>query len=224
MTHLETFLRRFDVLKEKPHAEPLPEFASAGTVLNGRYLPPPANKDGKIWIRTSVLIQTDAGSLYSKWRDVEAAPAWQEAITKVVLTGQKTSRWTMQAGDKIIEWDSEILADEPGKRIAWHAIGGDSDNAGEVIFEPAPGNRGTLVTVLQEFRMDKLATLWETITRRSPKQMIIENLRHFKALFETGEIPRTKGQPHGPRGTIGGIKEALYGERIPTPPGQKKAS
>ena len=44
----------------------------------------------------------------------------------------------MVTGDdptRSIEWDSEILNDEPGKRIAWRSIGGDSDNAGEVIFE-----------------------------------------------------------------------------------------
>jgi hypothetical protein len=48
---------------------------------------------------------------------------------------------------------------------------------------------------------------------------VIENLRHFKALAETGEIPRTQGQPHGDRGTIGKVKESTYGEKITTPPG-----
>ena len=47
-----------------------------------------------------------------------------------------------------------------------------------------------MVTVLQEFRLGKLASLWETIVGRNPKQSVIENLRHFKALAETGEIPR----------------------------------
>jgi uncharacterized membrane protein len=121
--------------------------------------------------------------------------------------------------DKSIEWDSEILNDEPGKRIAWRSIGGDSDNAGEVIFETAPGERGTIVTVLQEFRMGKPASLWETLTGRNPKEAIIENLRHFKALAETGEIPRTQGQPHGPRGTSAKAKKSLYGETIATPAG-----
>ena len=69
----------------------------------------------------------------------------------------------MRSGDDTIEWDSEIVNDEPSKRIVWRSIGGDSDNAGEVIFESAPGERGTIVTVLQEFRMGKLASLWETI-------------------------------------------------------------
>jgi uncharacterized membrane protein len=222
-----------EALREKPNAEQLSESASAGVILNGRYLPPPEDKDGKIWIRTSVLIQTEAEQLYEMWRDVESAPLWQEQIVRVTRTGEKTSHWVMRSrdtdkpndDDKTIEWNSEILADEPGRRIAWRSVGGDSDNAGEVVFEPSPGRKATLVTVLQEFRMGKLANAWETIVGRNPKQAVIENLRHFKALAETGEIPRTEGQPHGPRGTIAGIKESVYGEKIATPPGlERKAS
>jgi hypothetical protein len=44
-------------LNEKQNPEPLPAAASAGVILNGRYLPPPEDKDGKRWIRTSALIQ-----------------------------------------------------------------------------------------------------------------------------------------------------------------------
>lgn len=68
--------------------------------------------------------------------------------------------------------------------------------------------------------MGKLASLWETIAGRNPKQAVIENLRHFKALAETGEIPRTQGQPHCERGVVGKVKESLYGEKVPTPTGE----
>jgi uncharacterized membrane protein len=217
-----------DALNEKPNAEPLPRSASAGVILDGRYLAPPEDKDGKIWVRTAALIHADAEELYRMWRDLENVPLWQEQIASVTRTGENTSHWVMRSGDsggkdtKTIEWDSEVLADEPGRRITWRSIGGESDNAGEVIFEPSPGGRATMVTVLQEFRMGKLASLWETIVGRNPKQAVIENLRHFKALAETGEIPRTDGQPHGPRGLVGGVKESMYGEKITTPPGLKR--
>jgi uncharacterized membrane protein len=220
-------------LNEKPNAEPLPTVASAGVTLNGRYLPPPEDKDGKMWVRTSALIHASAEDLYNMWRDVEAAPLWQEQIEKVTRTGETTSHWVMRPvanssdkdEDKTVEWDSAILKDEPGRRIAWKSIGGESHNAGEVVFEPAPGGRGTMVTVLQEFRMGKLASAWETTVGRNPKQAVIENLRHFKALAETGEIPRTQGQPHGPRGMIAGIKKSMYGEETKVPPGlHRKAS
>jgi hypothetical protein len=81
-----------------------------------------------------------------------------------------------------------------------------------------------MVTLLQEFRLGKVANLWETLTGRNPKQGLIENLRHFKALAETGEIPRTKGQPHGPRGIMGSGKASAYGEKIAVPDGTQQAS
>lgn len=206
-------------LQEKPGAEALPVQSGASVLLNGRYCPRPADGDGKLWVRTSALVQADAALLYAMWRDVEHAPLWQEEIAEVKATGEKTSRWTMKSGDKTITWDSEVLADEPGKRIAWRSTGGDSENAGEVIFEAAPGGRGTMVTVLQEFRMGKMANAWETLTGRNPKQAVVENLRHLKALAETGEIPRSQTAPHGKRGMIGKWKRSMYGETVATPTG-----
>lgn len=210
-------------LQEKPGAEPPASRALGANITeDGRYMPPPADEDGKQWVRTSVLIRSDARSLYGVWRNVEAAPLWQEQIVSVTPTGEKTSRWVMRTITGTIEWDSEVLADEPGRRIAWRSVGGDSENAGEVVFEAAPGGRGTYVTVLQEFRMGKLAGAWETVVGRNPKQAVIENLRHFKALAETGEIPRTHGQPHGPRGAVGSVKGVAYAENISKPPGMER--
>lgn len=211
-------------LNEKPNAETLPKLANAGVMLEGRYLAPPEDKDGKIWVRKSALVKADRQTLYERWRDVEGAPLWQEQIAEVTPGAEGRSHWVMRSGDKTIEWDSEILADEPGRRIAWRSVGGESDNAGEVVFEDAPGGRGTIVTVLQEFRLGKIASLWETLVGRNPKQAVIENLRHFKSLAETGEIPRTQGQPHGPRGVSAGVKKSIYGEGIATPPGLNRAA
>jgi uncharacterized membrane protein len=213
-----------DALQEKPNAEAQPLSSSAAIIIQGRYMPPPQDGDGKIWVRTTALVGADPGRLYKLWRDVENAPLWQEQIAAVIRTDERISHWVMRSGDKTIEWDSEILADEPARRIAWHSIGGDSENAGEVIFDAAPGDRGTIVTVLQMFRMGKFTSMWETFVGRNPKQSVVENLRHFKALAETGEIPKTEGQPHGPRGTVAGMKRSMYGEKIATPPGQSQAA
>ncbi len=199
--------------------------AAPGSILNGRYLAPPEDKDGRRWVRTSALVQAPPkisigdGAMWNPLR------VGRKQISQVTRTRDTTSHWIMGVGDKTFEWDSEVLADEPGKRIAWRSIAGDSDNAGEVIFESAPGGHGTTVTVLQEFKLGKFANAWETLVGRNPKQAVIENLRHFKALAETGEIPRAEGQPHGPRGAIGGMKKSLYGENIETPQGNdRKAS
>ncbi len=206
-------------LNEKPNAEALPTSSGAAILQDGHYLPPPEDKDGKLWARTTALIQASPDELYDLWRATEKIPLWQERIEEVVITGVKTSRWTMKDGDKTLTWEAEILADEPGRRIAWRTLHGDVDQAGEVIFELAPGDRGTLVTLLQEFRVGKLASAWESLTGRNPKQGVIENLRHFKAFAETGEIPNSQTAPHGERGFVGKMKRSMYGENIPTPPG-----
>jgi len=46
-------------------------------------------------------------------------------------------------------------------RIAWKSIDGDLHEAGELIFEPAPADRGTYVTLLMEVKVGKLASAWD---------------------------------------------------------------
>lgn len=186
---------------------------------DGHYVAPPEDNDGWIRVRTSAIIQADADTLYQLWHHVEKAPQWQEQLKEVVITGPNTSHWVLLRGNTTIAWDAEVVNDEPGKRIAWRSTGGDLETAGEVTFAAAPTGRGTMVTLLQEFKVGKLASAWETLVGRNPKQGVIENLRHFKALAETGEIPRTQGQPHGPRGASGSLKESAYGEKVPSPTG-----
>ena len=207
-------------LNEKPNFEPVPASGPVGMIIDGHYAAPAADGDGKQWVRTSVQIEKSPQDLYGLWRDFERAPQWMEQIESVTITGPKTTHWVMMVGDKRIEWDAEVMADEPGKRIAWRSSPKDGtiDQAGEVVFTPAPGGRGTYVTVLQEFRMSKLANAAAAAKGREPKQKVREDLRHFKQLAEAGEIPRVTGQPHGKRGMVGAAKEVLYGETVPTPP------
>ena len=210
------------IIKESPSVVAPSSESNAGIVLNGHYMAPPVDKYGKTWVRATALVQASPAELYALWRDLEAAPKWQEMVTDVISTGPNMSHWVMQADGKTIEWDSEILNEEPGRRIAWRSMAGDVNRAGEVTFELAPGGRGTIVTVLQEFRQGKVATAAQTIFSRNPKQAVIENLRHFKAFAETGEIPRTDGQTHGPRGAAGSMKASVYGEKTVLPPGEER--
>lgn len=207
-----------EALKERPNFEPVPRSGPLGSIVDGHYAPPPKDEDGKQWVRWSVLVQKSPKELYQLWRDFERAPQWMEQVQSVTATGPKTTHWVMMVGDTPVEWDAEIIADEPGWRIAWKTIGGAMDQAGEVMFVPAPGGHGTMVMVLQEFHMSKLANAAAAAKGREPKQKVKEDLRHFKQLAEAGEIPRIAGQPHGRRGVVGSMKEFIYGETVPAPP------
>ena len=199
---------------------PLPDAKQPGGAYEAL---PTGNKDG--WehahARQTILVEPQA--LYELWKDEASFPLWQEHVVSVTPLGGGKSHWVMgnpeDADGKRVEFDSEITADVPGQKIAWQSIAGDVEQSGEVQFHSRKDGRGTVVTLIQHFKVGKLASLAAGVAKRSPKQTVIEDLRHFKEMAEAGEIPSVKGQPHGPRGISGGIKEWMYGETNPTPPG-----
>ena len=73
-------------LNERPSAEALPVSSGAAVLQDGHYLPPPEDKDGKQWVRTTALVQRTPQELYNLWRATENAPLWQEQIEVVVIT------------------------------------------------------------------------------------------------------------------------------------------
>ena len=184
---------------------------------------PDEHKDGWLSAHARQTILVEPQALYELWSDQTSFPLWQEHVVSVTPTTGKQSHWVMgnpeDPDGKRIEFDSEIVEDIPAQKIAWKSISGDVEQSGEVEFHARRDGRGTLVTLVQRFKVSALGNAAASTAKRGPKQTVIEDLRHFKELAETGEIPTVKGQPHGPRGLSGGIKEWMYGETNPTPPG-----
>ena len=203
----------------------LPVFP-AGKGKGGVYSPLPNDvKEGKLRAHAMQTILVAPHALYELWHDVESAPLWMEYLVSVNITGAGTSHWVFgnpeEKDGKRLEFDSEVVADEPGVRIAWKSITEGIDESGEVTFKENSNGRGTLVTLREFDRLPggAVGNAVASLTMRSPNQMVIENLRHFKQLAESGEIPSVEGQPSGPRGFSGSLKSKLYGQNNPTPPG-----
>lgn len=68
-----------------------------------------------------------------------------------------------------------------------------------VSFRPAPGDRGTEVHVDLERSAPggKLGEMLAKLSGKEPLAKVKDDLRRFKAQFETGEIPRSDGTPEG---------------------------
>ena len=188
-------------------------------------IPEPEDGDGNVIAKTVQTIQAEPMALYKLWRDLSHISRWQEHVVSVTDLGGGKSHWVMgdpeDSDGKRVEFDSEITQDEPGKLISWRSITPEVEQSGTVTFAPTASGRGTLVTLEQSAKVPggSAGNAIAGAVKRSPRQTVIENLRHFKQLAETGEIPSVKGQPHGPRGLSGSIKEWFYGETNPTPPG-----
>jgi uncharacterized membrane protein len=212
-----------------PTQTPLPPFP-AGQGKGSMFAPLAQDTAGGI-VRAHAVQTINAGaeSLYRLWRRVELAPRWQEYVVSVEEKSEGLSHWVIgdpeadpaDTSAKRIEFDSEIVEDIPGRKIAWQSVTEGVTEAGEVTFEPTENDRGTLVTLQERVGVPggALGNAAAAVARRTPRQIVVEDLRHFKQLAEAGEIPSVVGQPNGKRGFTGSLKAKLYGENNPTPPG-----
>ncbi len=203
----------------------LPVFP-AGAGKGAHFSPLPQDvKDGNVRAHTLQTINADRHTLYTMWRDVTTAPKFQEYVISVVPKSATRSTWIFGNPEdpdaKQLSYDTEVFEDIPGEKIAWRSVDTSFYEQGEVHFSDDPAGRGTRVTLLQTIEAPggRLAIAAAAMTKRTPRQIVIEDLRHFKELVESGEIPSVVGNSHGPRGITGSIKERMYGENNPTPPG-----
>jgi uncharacterized membrane protein len=102
-----------------------------------------------------------------------------------------------------LEWDAEIYNEKPNELIAWRSLDGNFINAGSVHFEPAPGERGTMVKVVMNYNAPggKVSALLAKLFGQEPGQVIEEDLRRLKQILETGEVATIEGQSSGRHAT-----------------------
>lgn len=154
-----------------------------------------------IKIVKGMTIQKSASELYSFWRNFENLPRFMKHLESVEVIDDKNSKWTAKAPfGQTVSWNAEILSEEPDQRIVWRSLEpADIPNAGSVRFETLPAGRGTTVTVSLEYNppAGKLGAIVAKLFGEEPGTQVQDDLRRFKQLMETGEIPTIGGQPHG---------------------------
>ena len=135
--------------------------------------------------------------VYQFWRRFENFPRFMRHLESVEKLDDRRSRWraTAPAG-QTVEWEAELIEDRPDEWIAWRSIAGSQiENSGSVRFAPAPGARGTEVRVQLQYSPPAGALgrgiAW--LFGHEPDQQIHHDLRRFKQLMETGEIPLSDG-------------------------------
>jgi uncharacterized membrane protein len=140
----------------------------------------------------SLIINRAPEELYQFWRDFENLPRFMNNLESVRVTGGGRSHWVTKApAGTSVEWDAEITEDEPNRAIAWRSLeGADVDNSGRVTFEPAAGNRGTIVRVEINYNPPGgvLGAAVAKLFGDDPGQQAQEALRCLKQLMEAGEV------------------------------------
>ena len=154
-----------------------------------------------IHVQESVTINKSPEELYRFWHDFTNLPRIMRHLESVTQIDEKRSRWkaTAPAGWHV-EWDAEIINDEPNQTIAWRSLAHASiPNSGSVRFVPAPGDRGTELHVTLDYipPAGRVGAMIAKLFGEEPAQQVKDDLRRFKQFMETGEIPTTEGQPAG---------------------------
>jgi uncharacterized membrane protein len=168
-------------------------------------------------VARSVTINQPVEMVYQFWRNFENLPRFMNNLDEVRVTDEQRSHWVAKGpAGASIEWDAQIINDQPNQLIAWKATDdADVPNTGSVRFLPAPGGRGTVVKVRIEY-LPPAGEVGHAVAKmlgRSPEQEVREDLRRFKQIMETGEIPTTHGQSRG----------GQLGHRKPTPRDKSEA-
>jgi uncharacterized membrane protein len=152
-------------------------------------------------VEERVTINRPVEELYRFWRNLETLPQFMRHLESVERVTDTLSRWRAKGpGGSTVEWNAEIINEVPNKVIGWRSIeGSDVVSAGSVNFEDAGPGRGTRVRVHLQYSPPggKMGAAFARLLGRDAATEIREDLRRFKQLLETGEVPTTKGQPRG---------------------------
>jgi len=164
-----------------------------------------APQPGDSLVGRSVTIDRAREDLYAFWRDFTNLPRFMENVVSVTIHNAMHSHWVVEApAGKTVEWDSEIIEDEPGQLISWRSLEGASvRNSGQVEFMDSPDNRGTVVrvTLVYDPPAGAVGKLIAKMFQKEPKVQARQDLRRFKQLMETGEIATAQPPDAAPRGS-----------------------
>jgi len=155
---------------------------------------------GPIVVRKTISVSKSPEEAYRFWNDPENLTRYIRRVHSISHVRDNLWRWVVSGpGGATLEWDAEVT-ERPNEGISWCTTE-DSDvlHAGEVTFRPAPGNRGSVVTVEIEYEPPggRAGALFASMIGASPGQQLAASLLRYRQLLETGEIARTEGQPAG---------------------------
>jgi uncharacterized membrane protein len=154
-----------------------------------------------VHVDEAVTINREPEELYAYWRDFELLPTFMSHLVSVRRIDHRRTHWVAKApAGRTVEWDAEIINEIPNELIAWRTLSkADVVSAGSVRFRQADAGSGTEVHVHLQYEppAGKIGATVAWLLGHEPGQEIREDLRRFKALLETGEVPTTKGQPRG---------------------------
>ncbi len=167
-----------------------------------------------VTLSRSITVLRPRDEVYRAWRDLERLPRFAWHVRQVKELGGGRSHWVAQGPfGTFFEWTAELTEDVPAERIGWRTLpGAGLRHEGTLTFLDSQGGHGTQVQVRLHYVAPggRLGVLLARLLGEEPRVQVADDLRRFKQLLETGEVPAVEPKPG----------DGSTGARAPGPPVQ----
>lgn len=145
-----------------------------------------------IKIERSVAVAVPRAQVFRIWRNFTNLPRIMSHLERVEALTPTRSRWVLKPlAGTTVEWDAEIINEQPDELIAWRTLGHALvEHAGSVRFEPIDGGGSTLVSVSLQYAPPggEMGHAVASLFGEDAGRQIEEDLRTFKHAVETGRL------------------------------------
>jgi len=150
-------------------------------------------------VRKSITVAVAADRAYRFWRDLRNLPFFIDRLESVEVLDPARSRWRVSGPmGRTLEWEARIVDERENELIRWRSVeGADVPHRGEVRFRPAPGGRGTEISVHLDYvapggELGRAASL---LSSQALQIEIERGLRRLKQIMEVGEVVVSQASP-----------------------------
>ena len=143
-----------------------------------------------IHVRESVVIGRPVGEVYRFWRDLANLARFLRHVERIDVIDPRRSHWVVRGpGQMRLEWDAEILSDEPDALLSWKSTTpADIVSAGSVIFRPI-GSEQTQIAVHFQYSPPggRVGRKLAALLGQDPQMQVREDLQRLRGLLERRE-------------------------------------
>lgn len=143
-------------------------------------------------VQHAVDVKLPAHAIYTQLTHFENYPRFIADVERVRQVDETRLHWSARMGNRPVEWETEIVLDDPDQCIAWHSTSG-LMNSGKIDIQ-ALGPDASRVTFTMEAEPGQFAGLAVGSEEREMTQHLSRNLAGFKTFMETHGAASLTGQ------------------------------
>jgi uncharacterized membrane protein len=133
-------------------------------------------------IEKTIDVQVPVHTAYNQWTQFESFPHFMEGVEEVRQITDTRTHWKAKIAGATREFDTEIVEQQPDRKIAWQTIEG-PDQGGTVTFQPVGGDSTRVALSMQftpEGATEKLGDATKLVEKR-----VEGDLKRFKEFIES---------------------------------------